>query len=155
MKIQGTGQTQDSSKTKKKGKASASDGSFESFISSGVKDAEATKAMHSIAQVDALLSVQEAEDPTAHAAKQRMHRRSTTILGELDNIRMAMLNGNMTVGHMLDIADVVASHREKIADPVMTAIMDEIDLRAQVELAKIRVALDLHESKNVKGKTRR
>ena len=55
---------------------------------------------------------------------------------------MAMLNGSLTVGHMIDIADVVASHREKITDPALTAIMDEIDLRAQVELAKMRVAMD-------------
>ena len=53
-----------------------------------------------------------------------------------------MLGGNLTVGHMIDVADVVASHREKIDDPTLTAIMDEIDLRAQVEIAKIRVVLN-------------
>ena len=52
-----------------------------------------------------------------------------------------MLNGTLTVGHMIDIADIVASHREKIQDPKLTDIMDEIDLRAQVELAKMRVAM--------------
>ena len=55
---------------------------------------------------------------------------------------MAMLGGSLTVGHMVDMADVVASHREKIADPALTAIMDEIDLRAQVELAKMRVSME-------------
>ena len=71
-----------------------------------------------------------------------MRKRSNDLLDELDKIRMGMLNGTLTVGHMVDIADVVASHREKISDPTLTAIMDEIDLRAQVELAKMRVALD-------------
>ena len=78
----------------------------------------------------------------AGAAKKRMRHRSDKILSELDKIRMAMLSGTLTIGHMVDIADVVASHREKIMDPALTAIMDEIDLRAQVELAKMRVALD-------------
>ena len=55
---------------------------------------------------------------------------------------VAMLTGGVTVGHMIDIADVIASHREKITDPGLTDIMDEIDLRAQVEMAKMRMALD-------------
>jgi hypothetical protein len=42
---------------------------------------------------------------------------------------------------MVDIADVVASHRQKVQDPGMVEIMDEIDLRAQVELAKMRIRL--------------
>jgi hypothetical protein len=53
-----------------------------------------------------------------------------------------MLGGNLTVGHMIDIADIVASHREKITDPALTSLMDEIDLRAQVELAKMRISMD-------------
>ncbi len=142
MKVQGPGHTQATSKAKKKDKASETSGSFDDFVASGPKDAAPTKATQSIAQVDALLAIQGAEDPTERAAKQRMRHRSTTILGELDKLRVAMLNGNLTVGHVVDIADVVSSHREKITDPGLTSIMDEIDLRAQVELAKIRKALD-------------
>ena len=59
-----------------------------------------------------------------------------------------MLTGQLTVGHMIDIADVVASHRERINDPTLTSVMDEIDLRAQVELAKMRVALDARKAKD-------
>ena len=94
-----------------------------------------------------MLAVQAAEDPTQGAAKKRMRRRSDKILNELEKIRMAMLNGSLTVGHMIDVADVVASHREKIMDPALTGIMDEIDLRAQVELAKMRVALNAQKPK--------
>jgi hypothetical protein len=35
----------------------------------------------------------------------------------------------------------VASHREKIDDPRLVAILDEIDLRAQVEIAKARFSM--------------
>ncbi len=151
MKVQGPGQTQSTSKSKKKDKASEGSGSFDDFVASGTKDAAPTKATKKNDQIDALLAIQGAEDPTERASKQRMRRRSDTILGELDKLRMALLNGNLTVGHVVDIADVVASHREKIADPGLSSIMDEIDLRAQVELAKIRVALDAQEAKNPAG----
>lgn len=142
MKIQGPGKTSGPSKTNKKDKASASDESFGDLISSKTGESQSTGTTKSIAMVDSLLAAQSVEDPTARAAKKRMRSRSMNVLDELEKLRMGMLSGSMTVGHMIDIADVVASHREKITDPSLTAIMDEIDLRAQVELAKMRAAMD-------------
>lgn len=147
MKISGPGKTSGPSKTNKKDKVSSGDESFGDFMSQNVSGSSGAATTQSIARVDALLSVQAAEDPTARAAKKRMRERGNNLLDELDKIRMAMLNGNLTVGHMIDVADVVASHREKISDPALTAIMDEIDLRAQVELAKMRVAMDAQKEK--------
>lgn len=146
MKIEGPGKTGATSKAGKKDKASSSDESFGNFLTQGTPSAAATSTTRSIASVDSLLSIQSVEDPTARAAKKRMRQRGTDILGELDKIRLAMLGGTLTVGHMIDIADVVVSHREKISDPALTAIMDEIDLRAQVELAKMRIAIDRQKS---------
>ena len=148
MKIQGPGKTNAPSKTKKKDSTSSGDESFGDFVSQGASQAAPSSPSKSIAKVDSLLAVQSVEDPTARAAKKRMRQRGNDILSELDKIRMAMLNGSLTVGHMIDVADVVASHREKVTDPVLTAIMDEIDLRAQVELAKMRVALDQQKASN-------
>ncbi|MCD8562751.1 MAG: flagellar assembly protein FliX [Alphaproteobacteria bacterium] len=142
MKVEGPGRTQGSSGVKKSDKAKAGDEAFGSFMSSDAAPAAATTTTRSIAMVDSLLAAQAVEDPTARAAKKRARERSMSVLEELDKIRMAMLSGTLTVGHMVDIADVVASHRERITDPRLTSIMDEIDLRAQVELAKMRVALD-------------
>lgn len=143
MKVQGPGKTNAPSKTEKKGKKADSDGaSFGDMMASETPAGASAKPSQSIAQVDALLAIQGAEDPTQGPAKKRMRVRCEGILDGLDDIRMAMLNGNLTVGHMIDIADVVASHREKITDPSLTGLMDEIDLRAQVELAKMRAALD-------------
>lgn len=147
MKIQGPGSTQGPSKVKSKNKDSGSGGGFTTSSTSGTAESGATQTTQSIAYVDALLAVQGADDPTARAAKQRMRKRSNDLLEGLDDIRNAMLTGRLTVGHMIDIADVVASHREKIEDPQLTGIMDEIDLRAQVELAKMRVSLDAHKAK--------
>ena len=141
MKVQGPSGPQSPSKSKGKGRAGEDGASFGSFVASGPQSSAPSQATSSIAQLDALLAIQGAEDPAARAAKKRMRERSNTILTELDKIRMAMLGGTLTVGHMIDVADVVASHRDRIMDPAMTAIMDEIDLRAQVELAKMRMAL--------------
>ena len=142
MKIQGPGQTQGPSKTKKKEGTGGGDKSFGDLVSKDTANTGATQNTQSIAHVDALLAVQGAEDPMAGASKKRMRERSMKLLDGLETLRTKMLTGSLTVGDMIDIADVVASHREKIMDPALTGIMDEIDLRAQVELAKMRVALD-------------
>lgn len=147
MKIEGPNKTGSTSKSKKSGGTSGVGGSFSDFIASAPKEAAATTTTRSIAHVDSLLSIQGAEDPAQGASRKRMRQRATDILSELDKIKIGMLNGNLTVGHMVDIADVVASHREKITDPKLTAIMDEIDLRAQVELAKMQVALEARQKR--------
>lgn len=126
----------------KKDKAHAPDGSFGDLLTEGTKGTQEASSSRSIAQVDALLTVQQTDDPAQRAAKGRMKIRADKLLEGLDRIRTRLLTGQMTVGDVIDIADVVASHRERITDPALSAILDEIDLRAQIELAKMRMALD-------------
>lgn len=152
MKVSGPGSTQGPSKAGKTSKKTPASGeSFGDMLAGGASESTAFSTTRSIAKVDALLAVQGAEDPTERAARQKAQKRADDILGELEKIRMAMLSGSLTLGHMVDIADVVASRRESVHDPLLTAIMDEIDLRAQVELAKMRLALGGAARHNEKG----
>mgnify|MGYP001393284604 CR=1 FL=1 len=144
MKIEGPSGTNKTSSSKKTGKAGAvGSSSFGSMISSSESEAPAhAAAAGAIAGIDALLMAQESEDPTERAARKRMHERAEDLLGELDKIKIGMLTGTLSVGNLIDIADVVASHREKLKDPQLCALLDEIDLRAQIEIAKMKNALD-------------
>lgn len=141
MKVEGPKKSQSASGAKKSSGAGAGSVDFSQYIKSGQESSAVSTAM-TITNVDSLLAVQAAEDPAGRAARKHMRERSDRIIDGLEKIRLAMLTGNLTVGHMIDIADVVASHREKIQDSRLTDIMDEIDLRAQVELAKMRIALN-------------
>ncbi|MBK6897085.1 MAG: flagellar assembly protein FliX [Alphaproteobacteria bacterium] len=140
MKVEGPKKSQSTSQSRKSSASGADSVDFSQYIKSG-QEASSVSTARAITNVDSLLAVQAAEDPTERAARRRMQDRSDKIIDGLEKIRIAMLNGTLTVGHMIDIADIVASHREKIQDPKLTDIMDEIDLRAQVELAKMRVAM--------------
>ncbi len=141
MKIDKTSQTGQTSGSKKKDKTSSGDSSFRDMMSGGVQAGSSTGPSQSIGSVDALLAVQGAEDPTQKAAKRRMRERADDILEQLERIKMGLLTGQLTVGDVIDIASVVARHRERIMDPEMTALLDEIDLRAQVEIAKMQMAM--------------
>ena len=148
MKIEGPSKSQKSSKTDKAGKTGKTgktgkaDGTFGAMVTGATQETAATAASQSIAKVDALLAVQGAEDPTERAARSRMRERGSSILRQLDHLRLGVLTGTLTIGQVIDIADVVASNREKITDPQMSAVLDEIDLRAQIEIAKMRKAME-------------
>jgi len=142
MKVEGPNRTSQADQTRKKDKVSSGGGSFGKMVTGETSETQGAAASQSIASIDSLLAIQGADDPAQRAASKRMRHRADTLLKELDRIRMGLLTGGLTVGHVIDIADVVASHREKIMDPQLTAILDEIDLRAQIELAKMRLSLD-------------
>lgn len=142
MKIDGpdkTGKTSGSKSTKKSGD---SGGVFKTLLG-GDKEAEETKqagVSSKVASIDSLLAAQSTEDPTEKAARKRMQMRAGKLLDMLEDVRTGLLTGGLNLGHMVDIADVVASHREKISDPHLTQILDEIDLRAHIEITKMQVA---------------
>lgn len=144
MKVSGPDSTQKTSGVKKSVKSGSSGSvSFRSLLETGEGEAPAHSAATGvIAGIDALLAAQETDDPAQRAAKRRMKARGEDVLKQLDKIRLGMLTGTLSVGNLLDVADVVASHREKINDPQLSSLLDEIDLRAQIEIAKMRMALD-------------
>ncbi len=145
MKIQGPDQSQKTSSSRKadKAKSSSGVGTFGSLLESSETEAPAHSAATGvISSVDVLLAAQGADDPAQRAARGRMRKRADDIIHQLDKVRLAMLTGSLSVGNLLDIADVVASHRERVTDPQLTSILDEIDLRAQIEIAKMRMAIE-------------
>lgn len=143
MKIQGTDKSGKSSGSKKTGKASSSGASFGTFLSpADVSDSPTVSQGQSVNRIEALLVAQATEDPTERASRGRMRQRADKLLDELESIRMTLLRGDLTVGHLLNLADLAATHQENINDPQLSEILAEIDLRAQVELAKMRVSLN-------------
>lgn len=142
MKIDGPKSSSEVNKKKDTKKASSGDGAFKSMMGASDAASETGGAglTAGIASMDILLAAQSVDDATQGQAKRQAKQRATSILDKLNDLKVAMVSGNVTVGHMISIADVVASHRDNITDPELTAILDEIDLRAHVELAKLEVA---------------
>lgn len=142
MKIEGPSKTQKSGKSDKSKKTNTGDKAFGNMVAGSAQESGGTAAAQSIAKVDSLLTVQGAEDPAERKARRQMKERGDKVLRQLDRLRLGILTGNMTLGQIINLADVVASHRENINDPMMTAVLDEIDLRAQIEIAKARKAME-------------
>ncbi len=87
--------------------------------------------------VDALLAVQEAGDATSGGGNARARAWGTDVLDRLEEIRLGLLTGSIPVERLENLTRLVARQREAGVDPNLSAILDDIELRARVELAKL------------------
>jgi hypothetical protein len=53
-------------------------------------------------------------------------------------LRLGLVTGAISRSELDRIAEMVARQREQVDDPLLTAVLDEIELRARVEIAKFR-----------------
>jgi hypothetical protein len=90
-----------------------------------------------LSDLNAVLALQEAPDSTTrNRARQRAKERGSLMLDHLEELRMGLLLGTVPLAKLETLAQLVRAKREQIDDPKLLAILDEIELRAAVELAK-------------------
>ncbi|HTZ79850.1 MAG TPA: flagellar assembly protein FliX [Stellaceae bacterium] len=100
--------------------------------------ASAPAAARPMSPVDGLFALQEM--PDALAERRRAVKRAGTLLDKLDELRLALLSGRLPMSQIAELQRVVSSARGSLDDPRLIEVLDEIDLRAQVELAKLTPA---------------
>lgn len=88
-----------------------------------------------VASVDALLAIQEV--PNERESKRQAVRRGGDMLDILDEIRMGILMGSVPQNRLEQLVRLVEKRRDEFLDPNLSAVLDEIELRARVELAKL------------------
>lgn len=86
---------------------------------------------------DSLLAVQEASDSTEERSRGLARRYGDHILDGLVDIQQGLLEGAVPKEKMADLARAVRTKRQRIDDPRLKEIIDEIELRAEVEIAKL------------------
>ncbi len=101
----------------------------------GEAESAAPGAAPAVAPTDALLSLQEVPDAVARNARARRH--GEDLLDRLDELRLNLLLGRLSPGRIEALARAVAAQRDQASDPRLAEILEEIELRAAVELAKL------------------
>lgn len=143
MKVEGPGKSQKTSKSSKAKKTSGASGAeFAKLIEDAAGTAEtgaaaAAAGVSQVQRVDALLTIQEGESGDTPQSRRRAMLRAESILNQLDRLRVGILTGEITRQTLTELSRLAASHRDRIMDPRLAEILDEIDLRAQIELAKL------------------
>lgn len=138
MKIDGTGTAATTRRTDK-AKGARRPGGFSGMIGTGAsQETGAATGMTGPAAVMGLLGLQ--EEDSHESPGQRGQRRAHAILDRLEELRMDILAGQVPERRLRAIAGAVAADRAAVDDPALAAVLDEVDLRAQVELAKLEMA---------------
>lgn len=111
-----------------------------SKASGGAKSAATaqTSAAFGMMGVDALLALQGEEDVLT-GRRRRQIKRSHDILDALDDIKVSVLSGEIDDEALLRLQGMIALHREDIEDEKLQGVLNEIETRAFVELAKRRM----------------
>ena len=85
------------------------------------------------AGIDALLALQSVEDPLF--ARRKAVRRGNALLDTLETIKTDLLLGQVSEGRLNQLMALVGQARQR-GLPDLDPILDDIELRARVELAK-------------------
>lgn len=138
MKIEGPGK---SSTTKGVSRTGARKGADDTSFSGLISGAEETSGQSpvsgavAVGHLDALLALQESGDSLSGGGK-KAREKAEALLDQLDRIRMGLLAGEVPQSALQQLSQSLQTQRERIIDPHLADIIDEIDLRVQVELAK-------------------
>jgi hypothetical protein len=95
-------------------------------------------AAGAVGSVDALLALQEAEGPMER--RRRAVRRAGRVLDVLDEVKLAMLGGQSSGPALERLARAVREARDGTGDEKLEGVLDEVETRAAVELAKAEMA---------------
>jgi len=119
------------------GRATRSAGGFSLPATGGAAPAAAASAASAasgVADVSALMALQGVE--TATERRRRAIRRGGGLLDRLEELKLALLDGGAGEGALERLSRTLREERPEDADPGLTELLNQIDLRAAVELAK-------------------
>ena len=100
--------------------------------------AEAARVIESppVRAVDSILAVQEVSDATEERSRGLAKGYGDAVLDRLDELRHDLLTGAVSRDRLAGLARTMRAQRRTSTDPRLNEIIDEIELRAEVEIAK-------------------
>ena len=99
------------------------------------QETRAATAPKTAANIDALLALQGIEEDPAERRKRAVHR-GRGALDVLDDLKLGLLSGSLTPATIGRLRDAAAALKTSSGDPGLDAVLSEIELRVEVELAK-------------------
>lgn len=137
MKISGPGPIRPSPARPGKATRAKSGADFSSELAGEAPTAGNVTSAAPINPIDGILAVQEVSNATD--GRSRGIKRGHGLLDRLDELRHGLLAGTIDRHRLLRLRREIAEKRVTLDDPRLSVILDEIDVRASVELAKLGI----------------
>ena len=146
MKVDGPGSAKSPGSVRKTGKAARSGGaSFRTSLgdadAADAGDAVAASTAGTVSAADSLLALQEVDavdDALTGGRNRRAYGWGEDMLDALEGVRTGLLLGIIPADKLEELAQSASDRKVQAEDPKLAAILDEIELRARVELAKLQ-----------------
>lgn len=97
--------------------------------------AAATAGLAPLTSLAGILAVQEVDEPLT--GRRRARQRGDQLLDALDELKLALLDGKLPPAKLRALQSLASAQRGRADDPALQAVLDEIELRTAVELAKL------------------
>lgn len=138
MKVGGPGRVGAPGKTSKKQRQS--DGSFVDALTAytSAEDVAEADNLGPIDSVGNLLSLQEAPARDDRSARRRTVVHGSSLLDGLEELRLGLLTGSIPIDRLARLAQALRSRNSRSEDADLEDLIDQIELRTEVELAKLQ-----------------
>lgn len=136
MKIEGPNRTSSTSKTDKAKKTGGTSGASFSDYLVEPEGVEAAKPAIAVSGVGLFTALQAAEHATDQQQRRQALMDAKDLLDELEELQMGLLLGTYTTMQLRNLNQRLNQQRLILNDPKLMALLDDIQLRAAVELAK-------------------
>ena len=142
MKIDGFGSITSTNSTSKRRNTSAA-GAFADLLAAAENGEapapSATSETVAPASLSSLLALQEM--PEELLQRKKLVQQGNNMLDVLEKLRRQLLNGSLTLSVLQDIEKQISQQKQIINDPQLMSVIDDIELRAAVELAKLQMSM--------------
>jgi len=139
MKISKVGGPKETSASRKKEKPSATGSGFADRLRETQGADETASAVESggVGAVGSVFALQEVPDATDGRSRAVLKDYGNDVLDRLDELRIGILNGVFSKERLTDLAQNMRKKRLESDDPQLNGLIKEIELRAEVEIAKL------------------
>jgi hypothetical protein len=134
MKVAGTGASKLGSIRRQKRSKGVSEGGFASELAAGTEPAP-QGGVGTVEVLDGVLSIQEVGGEGED--RRKAHAHGGSVLQRLEQIRMGLLAGRKPTQLLNELVRNLRGSRPGFTDPRLGEILDEIELRASVEIGKL------------------
>ena len=143
MKITEFSAVRNISSPRRRGKTSETSSNFADFLDVGSADETAHAAQLSdvagSAAVGNMLVLQEISEEEIE--RKKLIKKGKNLIDTLDGLRQQLLIGSVPLSTLHQLKQQLSVQKQMTSDPRLLALIDDIELRAAVELAKLEMAV--------------
>lgn len=134
MKIIGTGTVKPGGDVSRKKASSGAGGDFGKILESELAETKQAEAVSHVNPVDSVLALQQVGDEEVDRKKTMAY--GSDLLDGLERLRNQLLLGEVSLSQLKSIEARMKNYRKGFIDPTLSSIIDDIEVRVAVEVAK-------------------